>query len=103
MEILGIDIGASGVKGAPVDTRTGDMTAERLRTPTPEGAEPEAVSQVVAELVRHFSWSGPHRVRLSGRGAARPGAHRGQYLQELGWRVRHRAVPAGRGTPGHGD
>ena len=59
MEILGIDIGASGVKGAPVDTRNGDMTADRLRIPTPEGAEPEAVSQVVAQLVRHFSWSGP--------------------------------------------
>ena len=59
MEILGIDIGASGIKGALVDTRTGDMTAERLRIPTPEGAEPEAVSQVVAQVVRHFSWSGP--------------------------------------------
>ena len=59
MEILGIDIGASGIKGAPVDTRTGDMTTERLRIPTPEGAEPEAVSQLVAQVVRHFSWSGP--------------------------------------------
>ncbi len=59
MEILGIDIGASGIKGAPVNTRTGDMTAERLRIPTPEGAEPEAVSQVVAQIVRHFNWSGP--------------------------------------------
>ena len=59
MEILGVDIGASGIKGAPVHTRTGDMTAERLRIPTPEGAEPEAVSQVVAQIVRHFNWSGP--------------------------------------------
>ena len=59
MEILGIDIGASGIKGAPVDTRSGEMTAERLRIPTPEGAEPEAVSQVVAQLVKQFRWSGP--------------------------------------------
>jgi polyphosphate glucokinase len=59
VEILGVDIGASGIKGAPVNTRTGDMTAERLRIPTPEGAEPEAVSQVVAQIVRHFNWSGP--------------------------------------------
>ena len=59
MEILGIDIGASGIKGALVNTRTGDMTAERLRIPTPERAEPEAVSQVVAQVVRHFNWSGP--------------------------------------------
>ena len=59
MEILGIDIGASGIKGAPVDTRSGEMTAERLRIPTPAGAEPEAVSRAVAKLVRHFHWSGP--------------------------------------------
>lgn len=59
MEILGIDIGASGIKGAPVDTRTGDMTAERHRIPTPDGAEPEAVGRVVAQLVGHFNWSGP--------------------------------------------
>lgn len=59
MEILGIDIGASGIKGAPVNTRTGDMTAERLRIPTPEGAEPAAVSEMAAQLVRHFNWSGP--------------------------------------------
>jgi polyphosphate glucokinase len=59
MEVLGIDIGASGIKGAPVDTRTGEMTAERSRVPTPERADPEAVSEVVGQLVRHFSWSGP--------------------------------------------
>ena len=59
MEILGVDIGASGIKAAPVDTRSGDMTAERLRIPTPQGAEPEAVSETVGQLVRHFRWSGP--------------------------------------------
>jgi polyphosphate glucokinase len=59
VEILGIDIGASGIKGALVNTRTGEMTAERLRIPTPEGAEPEAVSAVVGQLIRDFSWSGP--------------------------------------------
>ncbi len=59
MEILGIDIGASGIKGAPVDTRSGEMTAERLRIPTPEGAEPAAVSEAVGQLVRRFNWSGP--------------------------------------------
>ena len=59
MEILGIDIGASGIKGAPVDTRSGEMTAKRIRVPTPEGAKPEAVSEVVGQLVSRFRWSGP--------------------------------------------
>ena len=59
MEILGIDIGASGIKGAPVDTRSGEMTAPRMRVPTPEGATPEAVSEVVGQLVSGFRWSGP--------------------------------------------
>lgn len=59
MEILGIDIGASGIKGAPVDTRSGEMTADRIRLPTPKGARPEAVSDVVGQLVRRFRWPGP--------------------------------------------
>ena len=59
MEILGIDIGASGIKGAIVDTRSGEMTATRIRVPTPEGATPEAVSEVVGQLVSRFRWSGP--------------------------------------------
>ena len=58
MEILGIDIGASGIKGAPVDTRSGEMTAARIRVPTPEGAKPEAVSEIVGQLVDRFRWSG---------------------------------------------
>ena len=59
MEILGIDVGASGIKGATVDTRSGEMTASRIRVPTPEGATPEAVSEVVGQLVTRFRWSGP--------------------------------------------
>ncbi|WP_034387241.1 polyphosphate--glucose phosphotransferase [Deinococcus sp. YIM 77859] len=57
--ILGIDIGGSGIKGAPVDTATGKLVAERYRIPTPEGAAPDAVRDVVAELVRHFGHPGP--------------------------------------------
>ena len=59
MERLGIDIGGSGIKGAPVDLTSGRLTATRLRIPTPQPATPEAVAQVVAEIVDHFSWSGP--------------------------------------------
>ena len=57
--ILGIDIGGSGIKGAPVDPRRGVLMAERLRIPTPQPAEPDRVADVVTEIVDHFAWSGP--------------------------------------------
>jgi polyphosphate glucokinase len=59
MEILGIDVGGSGIKGAPVNLETGTLTADRFRLKTPAGAEPEAVARVVAEIVKHFAWTGP--------------------------------------------
>ncbi len=59
MLILGIDIGGSGIKGAPVDINTGKLTADRYRIPTPQPSKPEAVADVVAEVVKHFNWSGP--------------------------------------------
>jgi polyphosphate glucokinase len=59
MEILGIDIGGSGIKGAPVDTETSEFLAERFRIPTPELAKPEPVAQVVAEVAQNFKWQGP--------------------------------------------
>lgn len=59
MEILGIDIGGSGMKGAPVDIETGLLTADRFRIPTPKPATPDAVTDAVAEMVRHFDWKGP--------------------------------------------
>ena len=51
---FGIDIGGSGIKGAPVDLRTGEFTADRLRIPTPGVSTPAAVTAVVRELVDHF-------------------------------------------------
>lgn len=59
MQVLGIDVGGSGIKGAPVDTKTGKLTAERVRIKTPRNAEPEPVAQVVAEIARSFNWNGP--------------------------------------------
>ncbi|UBV43526.1 ROK family protein [Deinococcus taeanensis] len=64
--ILGIDIGGSGIKGAPVDTRTGTLSAERHRIPTPEGAAPNDVTRVVKELVEHFGLPGPVGVTFPG-------------------------------------
>lgn len=59
MEILGIDIGGSGIKGAPVDISTGELTRPRHRIPTPQPSKPKAVAEVVGQIVKHFEWTGP--------------------------------------------
>jgi polyphosphate glucokinase len=59
MTILGIDIGGSGIKGALVDVGAGQLLTERHRVPTPDPSEPEAVTDVVKEIVRVFEWKGP--------------------------------------------
>jgi polyphosphate glucokinase len=57
--LLGIDIGGTGIKGAPVDTRTGELIAPRFRIPTPHPATPDAVAETVAQVAEHFDWTGP--------------------------------------------
>jgi polyphosphate glucokinase len=59
MTVLGIDIGGSGIKGAPVDPETGTLAGERFRIPTPQPAKPTDVAEVVGQIVSHFGWSGP--------------------------------------------
>lgn len=59
MELLGIDVGGSGIKGAPVDIRTGELAAERRRVKTPERAQPAAVARAVRDIVKYFDWKGP--------------------------------------------
>jgi polyphosphate glucokinase len=57
-QVLGIDIGGTGIKGAPVDVATGKLMADRQKLDTPQPAKPDAVAKVVAELVTSFSWTG---------------------------------------------
>jgi polyphosphate glucokinase len=59
MEILGIDIGGSGIKGAPVDIEAGKLTAERKRIPTPVPSTPLKVADTLKDLIDHFKWTGP--------------------------------------------
>lgn len=59
MNILGVDVGGSGIKGAIVDTTTGALVSERIRIETPKPATPEAVALTIKELVRQHEWSGP--------------------------------------------
>lgn len=57
--ILGVDVGASGIKGGVVDTQSGTLLNERLRLETPLPATPEAMAETFAELVRLHEWKGP--------------------------------------------
>lgn len=60
MEILGIDVGGSGIKGAIVDTETGELLSERHRIATPQPPIPEKIAQTVKELVGKFGdYAGP--------------------------------------------
>ena len=61
---FGIDIGGSGIKGCLVDLEAGALAGERLRIPTPQPSSPDAVADVVAEIVKHFGWDGPVGITL---------------------------------------
>ena len=54
--VLGIDIGGSGVKGGIVDLDKGELITDRHRFPTPHPATPEALATVARRLVDHFGW-----------------------------------------------
>lgn len=56
--VLGIDFGGSGIKGAPVDTKKGRLLEKRFRLPTPVPATPANVIDVIQEIVDHFKWTG---------------------------------------------
>ena len=57
MKLLGIDVGGSGIKGAIVDTKTGQLTSERIRIPTPQPATPKAIAIVVGKICEAFKLS----------------------------------------------
>ncbi len=59
MELLGIDIGGSGIKGAIVDAESGELVSERKRVPTPQPSKARAVAETVHELIKDFNWKGP--------------------------------------------
>lgn len=59
MEILGIDVGGSGIKGAIVNANTGVLVSDRYRLPTPQPSYPNDVAKVINELVDYFNYSGP--------------------------------------------
>jgi polyphosphate glucokinase len=59
MKVFGIDVGGSGIKGAPVDTASGELITERVKIKTPRPATPEAIVETAVEVVRQSGWHGP--------------------------------------------
>jgi polyphosphate glucokinase len=57
--VLGVDIGGTGIKAAPVDLSTGTLLSERVKLGTPHPSVPDAVELVVREQVTGFNWTGP--------------------------------------------
>ncbi len=57
MQVLGIDIGGTGIKSAIVDVETGHLVTERFRIDTPKPATPKAVAEVIKEIKDHFNWT----------------------------------------------
>jgi polyphosphate glucokinase len=51
MEMIGIDVGGTGIKAAIVETTSGELTTQRVRVPTPHPATPKAVVKATAGLV----------------------------------------------------
>ena len=66
MAVLGIDIGGSGIKGAPVDVETGEFLQDRIRIPTPEPGTPEQVIEVIRHMIDEFHWQGKIGVGFPG-------------------------------------
>src|SRR6185312_8480462 len=66
MKALGIDIGGSALKGAPVDTRTGRLLAEKFRVETPGVLTPAAIAAIVGQIVAHYRWKGPIGIGFPG-------------------------------------
>ncbi|MCF3964469.1 polyphosphate--glucose phosphotransferase [Streptomyces fuscigenes] len=66
MNVFGVDIGGSGIKGAPVDLDRGDLAEPRHKVLTPHPATPDGVLEGVVEVVEHFGWSGPIGVTFPG-------------------------------------
>ena len=66
MHALGVDIGGTGIKAAPVDVVAGKLLEARQKIATPHPATPQGVADVVAQLVKAFGWSGPVGITFPG-------------------------------------
>ena len=56
MDLLGIDVGGTGIKGAIIDTDSGQLVSERKRLSTPRPANPRLIIETIVELIQFFNW-----------------------------------------------
>ena len=61
---IGVDVGGTGIKAAVVDTKTGELTSERLKLGTPDGGEPEDIAQVVKTIVNSLPGNKPKPIGI---------------------------------------
>ena len=66
MKVLGIDIGGSAIKGAPVETGTGRLLAERFKIETPLLLSPTEMADAAGMIAAHFRWRGPVGIGFPG-------------------------------------
>ena len=66
MQAMGIDIGGTGIKGAPVDLDTGKLVTDRVRLLTPQPSVPDAVADTVQQVITAFGWRGPVGITFPG-------------------------------------
>ena len=66
MQVLGIDIGGTGIKAAPVDLTTGSLAGERVKVDTPRPAVPDVIAGVLRDLAKGFGWTGPAGITFPG-------------------------------------
>ena len=66
MKVLGIDIGGSAIKGAPVDTATGRLMGERFKIETPLLLAPTEMADAAGMIAAHFRWKGPVGIGFPG-------------------------------------
>jgi len=57
--VLGIDIGGTGIKSAPVDIEKGVLLEERYRVETPHPATPKSMLAAIGGIISHWNWKGP--------------------------------------------
>ncbi len=65
-QALGIDVGGSGIKAAPVNLKTGELLQERYRIPTPKSGDPKEMIGIMGQLIDHFRWKNPVGIGFPG-------------------------------------
>jgi len=66
MKVLGIDIGGSAIKGAPVETSSGHLLADRFKIETPLLLSPNEMADAAGMIAAHFRWRGPIGIGFPG-------------------------------------